>query len=183
MDQACLLVIWIYSSLMLRVLPTVMYYCHTRLHLGFSAKLRIEQESSCKMEPRSGIIFGQDPTRPDPTRRVSLSQLLLTRFWWNFIGRFHGISRTGFNCHGTFVQATFVLVTFVHIRNISAVTDSISTKLSRKVFGTIFNRCQLVWWHLSRQHISWQHLYISATSQLWLIWFWLNFMDLMFKGP
>ena len=42
-------------------------YCHTRLHLGFSAKLRIEQESSCKMEPRSGIIFGQDPTRPDTT--------------------------------------------------------------------------------------------------------------------
>ena len=29
----------------------------------------------------------------------------------------------------TFVQATFVLVTFVHIRNISAVTDTIWTKL------------------------------------------------------
>ena len=29
----------------------------------------------------------------------------------------------------TFVQATFVLTTFVHIRNISAVTDPILTKL------------------------------------------------------
>ena len=29
----------------------------------------------------------------------------------------------------TFVQATFVLATFVHIRNISAVTDPIWTKL------------------------------------------------------
>ena len=29
----------------------------------------------------------------------------------------------------TFVQATFVLATFVHIRNISAVTDPILTKL------------------------------------------------------
>ena len=26
-------------------------YCHTRLHLGFSAQLRILQVSACKMEP------------------------------------------------------------------------------------------------------------------------------------
>ena len=32
-------------------------YCHTRLHLGFSAKLRIWQVPTCKMEPRSGIII------------------------------------------------------------------------------------------------------------------------------
>ena len=31
-------------------------YCHTRLHLGFSAKLRIWQALPCKMEPRSGNI-------------------------------------------------------------------------------------------------------------------------------
>ena len=30
-------------------------YCHTRLHLGFSAKLRIWQVPACKMEPRSWI--------------------------------------------------------------------------------------------------------------------------------
>ena len=40
--------------------------CHTRLHLGFYAKMRIWQVSACKMEPRSGIIFAQN--RPDPTR-------------------------------------------------------------------------------------------------------------------
>ena len=32
-------------------------YCHTRLHLGFSAKLRIWQVPICKMEPLSGIII------------------------------------------------------------------------------------------------------------------------------
>ena len=57
-------------------------YCHTRLHLGFSAKLRVWQVPACKMEPRSGIIFAPyaiSPcsTRPDPTtRRVSLKMLL-----------------------------------------------------------------------------------------------------------
>ena len=68
-------------------------YCHTRLHLGFSAKLRIWQASACKMEPQSGNIFGQN--RPDPadptTRRVSLkspiSQLLLIRCSSNLNGR------------------------------------------------------------------------------------------------
>ena len=32
-------------------------YCHTRLHRGFSAKLRIWQVPTCKMEPQSGIII------------------------------------------------------------------------------------------------------------------------------
>ena len=32
-------------------------YCHTRLHLGISAKLRIWQVSACKMEPQSVIII------------------------------------------------------------------------------------------------------------------------------
>ena len=31
--------------------------CHTRLHLGYSAKLRIWQVSACKMEPQSGTII------------------------------------------------------------------------------------------------------------------------------
>ena len=42
----------------------------------------------------------------------------------------------------TFVQATFVLATFVHIRNISAATDPILTKLKMDDSGTIFKRCQ-----------------------------------------
>ena len=29
-----------------------------------------------------------------------ISQLLLTRFWWNFTGRFLGTSRKASNCHG-----------------------------------------------------------------------------------
>ena len=103
------------------------------------------------------------------------SQLLLTRFWWNFKGRFLWIFITDSNCQGdicpcnicpgdiclykeylsccwpnfdktlkvtswehleqipiiklAFVQATFDLATFVHIRNISAITDLILMKL------------------------------------------------------
>ena len=47
------------------------FYCHTRLHLGFSANLRIRQVPACKMEPRSGNIFCKN--RPDrPTSQSSL---------------------------------------------------------------------------------------------------------------
>ena len=42
----------------------IKYNCHTRLHLGFSAKLRIWQVSACKMEPRSGMIMYVGPTHP-----------------------------------------------------------------------------------------------------------------------
>ena len=74
-----------------------------------------------------------------------------------------------------FVQATFVLATFFHIRNISTVTNSILTKLKGKIPGTIFHRCQLSQCHLYRQHFSWQHLSISGISQLLLALFWPNF--------
>ena len=41
------------------------FYCRIRLHLEFSAKLRIWQVPACKMEPRSGNIFCKNrPTRP-----------------------------------------------------------------------------------------------------------------------
>ena len=33
------------------------YFCHSRLHLGFSAKVSIWQVSACKMELRIGLIF------------------------------------------------------------------------------------------------------------------------------
>ena len=42
------------------------FACHTRLHLGFSAKLRILEVPVCKMEPRSGIIFCKNR----PTHRL-----------------------------------------------------------------------------------------------------------------
>ena len=43
----------------------------------------------------------------------------------------------------TFIQVIFVLATFVHIRNISAVTDLNLTKLQKYVPGTHFYRFQL----------------------------------------
>ena len=48
-------------------------YCHTRLHLGYSAKLGIWQVPACKMEPRRGIILMKPPTHPPthPPRRTS----------------------------------------------------------------------------------------------------------------
>ena len=93
----------------------------------------------------------------------------------------------------TFDKATFVLATFVHIRNISAVIDPILTKLWRRVPGTIFNRCQfsrghLFRQHLSSQHLSRKHLSCSGISHLLLTQFWLNFLepilaDKNFFGP
>ena len=61
-------------------------YCHTRLHLGFSAKLRIWQVPACKMEPRSGIIFCKNPTRPDrpdPTTQSSFKTSILQSMSYN----------------------------------------------------------------------------------------------------
>ena len=60
-----------------------LWFCHTRLHLEFSAKLRIWQVPTCKMEPRSGIIIWQnlllpapEPARTDPpTAKLFLSML------------------------------------------------------------------------------------------------------------
>ena len=112
----------------------------------------------------------------------AISQLLLTRFWWNFKGRFLGAYRTDSDCHGnicpdnicpgdiwpfkeyhgcywpnfdetlkvasmehlekistvtvTSVQETFVLATFVHIRNISVVTDPIWWNFKGRFLGT-----------------------------------------------
>ena len=53
------------------------------------------------------------PPPPPPTANSmsAISQLLLTRFWWNFKGSFLGASRTDFTIKLTFVQATFVLAT------------------------------------------------------------------------
>ena len=51
-------------------------YFHTRLHLGFSAKLRIWQVSACKMEPQSGTIItlelASQPTSSVPTLIISM---------------------------------------------------------------------------------------------------------------
>ena len=60
-----------FTSLLL--VTAVILYCHTRLHLGFSVP-------ACKMEPRSGIIFCKNPTRPDrpdSTTQFSLRTYIL----------------------------------------------------------------------------------------------------------
>ena len=75
----------------------------------------------------------------------------------------------------TFVQATFDLRTYVNISNTSAVTELILTKLQSLLSVTIFNRCQLQQWHLSRQYLTWRLMSISAISQLLLNQFWQNF--------
>ena len=78
-----------------------------------------------------------------------ICQLLLTRFWPNFKGRFLGPSLTHNKCqcdicpgnicprnvNVTFVQATYVPETFVLFRNILAITDQILTKLFGPNFG------------------------------------------------
>ena len=56
--------------------------CHTRLHLGFSANLRIWQVSACKMEPQRGIIL-MKPTQP-PTLRPYGSSYCHTRHHLGF---------------------------------------------------------------------------------------------------
>ena len=88
----------------------------------------------------------------------AISQLLLTRFCWNFIGSFLGASRTDFTIKLTFVQATFVLATFVHIRNISAVIDPQLII----IYKNLLNKCVL-----SNSML--------AISQLLLARFWWNF--------
>ena len=65
----------------------------------------------------------------------AISQLLLTRFWPNFKGRFLRPFGTDLTVTVTFVQATFVLATFVHIKNISAVTDLTLTNFIGHNFG------------------------------------------------
>ena len=55
-----------YSSDYCNVKTSTGTNCHTRLHLGFSAKLRIWQVPACKMEPQRGIILMRPPTHPQP---------------------------------------------------------------------------------------------------------------------
>ena len=67
-------------------------------------------------------VVVKTPTHPKLNSTYSksaISQMVLTRFWRKFKGRFLWV---------TFVRATFVLATFVHIRNISSVTETILTK-------------------------------------------------------
>ena len=65
----------------------------------------------------------------------AISQLFLHKCWPTFKGRFLGPYLTDAKCHGTFVQATFVLMTLVHGNNTRAFTDP-KNLLDPKLFWT-----------------------------------------------
>ena len=146
----------------------MMVYCNGSLKLS---------KPQPNLNTRLGLTIKWLCTPTHTNSMSAISQLLLTRFWWNFKGRFLWTFRTYSNCQGdicprnicprdicpyqeylscywpdfdetlqvgswvhleqiltvtvTFVKAIFVLVKFVHIRNISAVTDPILVKLYR----------------------------------------------------
>ena len=54
-------------------------YCHTWLHLGYSARLRIWQVSAFKMESKSGIFFCLDhpPTQPPTPNSPPTAEIFL----------------------------------------------------------------------------------------------------------
>ena len=58
---------------------------------------------------------------------MNLPKILVTLCSWEHLEQIPTLPVTF--AQAILVQATFVLVTFVHIRNISAVTDTIWTKL------------------------------------------------------
>ena len=104
----------------------------------------------------------------------AISQLLLTRFWWNFKGRFLGTSRTDSNCQGDICPCN------ICPRDICPYQEYLSC------YWPDFDETLKVgsWEHLeqiptvtvtfSRQHLFWWHLYISGISQLLLTRFGLN---------
>ena len=61
----------------------ILLNCHTRLHLGSSAKLRIWHVPACKMEPQRGIILRKPPTHPPPAGHLFLTDPMTTGslFW------------------------------------------------------------------------------------------------------
>ena len=58
----------------------------------------------------------------------AISQLLQARFGPNFKGRFLGPSITDANCHGDICPGNICPGNIIHIKNIWAITDPISTK-------------------------------------------------------
>ena len=107
---------------------------------------------SLKLNTKIGLhITHHHHTNP----KAAISQLLLTRFWSNLKHTVLGTSTTKSNCHGDICPG-----------NICPYQQYLSCYWSSFVPGTIFNKCQLSRWHLSRQRMSWQHLSISVISQL-----------------
>ena len=92
-------------------------------------------EKGKKRSNRKMVLWSNGDSFGINSRKLSISgiyQLLLTWFWWNIKCSFLWTSWTDSNYQADIDQATIVLGAFVHIRNISAVTDSILTKLQSR---------------------------------------------------
>ena len=138
-------------------------------------------EAEIALFPNSDTPPTRPPTRPPvKVQPETQCQQYLSCYWPDFdqalkIGFWDHLEQIS-SAMATFVQAIFVLVTFIHIKNISADTDPILTKFWRLVPVTLFNRCQLSQWHLFRQHLS-----ISGISQFLLTL--TNLFEPDFWGP
>ena len=63
-----------HSIIQIKLLCSWSIFATLGLHLGFSAKLRIWQVPTCKMEPRSGYIMQLEPPT-HPAHRISLKSV------------------------------------------------------------------------------------------------------------
>ena len=70
------------ENLILSQLWQMSSYCHTRLNLGFSAKLKIWQVPTCKMEPQSGIILRIVTHPPVPSYKFDNHILAFNKNNW-----------------------------------------------------------------------------------------------------
>ena len=106
---------------------------------------------------------------------LGLSQLLLTRFSWNFKGSFLGASRTDSNsqvdiCPGNICPGDIC----PYQEYLSCYWPDFDETLMVGSWQHVEHILQSAW-HLSRQHLSWWHLSISGISQLLLTRCWPNF--------
>ena len=63
--------------------------------------------------------------------------------------------------------------------NISGISQLLLTRFWPNFECRFLNRCKLLWWHFSRQNMSWWYL---SMSQLLLTQFWPNFLGPIFGG-
>ena len=96
----------------------------------FDQTLKVSSRDHFWQTPAVMVTFVQETFVLATLSISGISQLLLTRCWPNFKGKFLGTSRTDSNCHRDFGPGIiYFLATFVHVRNISAVSAPILTKL------------------------------------------------------
>ena len=103
-----------------------------------------------------------------------ISQLLLTGFWWNFKGSFLEPSLTDSDYQVNICPFNICPCEICPYQDYLRLTLC-WPKFEGRFLEPFFNRCQPLWWYLSSQHLSWQHLSISGISQLLLSQFWPDF--------